>query len=149
MLRDDSRVMVLTNTTKSFITVEIQDCIKRVEGHLNKRAKESENTKLTDIYKDGMNVPKNMASSISELEYLFVHETLQPKGVPTPLILVKDYKKPLENGDYTTRLVVPTTIFRIHQARVHGIKKTSEQSDIITDRHMIQQVSSVKIELEN
>ena len=48
---------------------------------------------------------------ISKGEYLFVKEKLFTRGIPIPLLLIKDHKKKNEFRNVPTRIVVPVTNF--------------------------------------
>ena len=66
-----------------------------------------------------------MKTWISKGEYVFVKEKILTRGVPTPLLFIKDHKKKNQLGKFPTRIVVPATNFTAGFANLGylGIKK--------------------------
>jgi hypothetical protein len=105
-LKQSGRVVVPTDKTNSFRTMEVEKYKEEVNKHLSERAVPIERAKLTEIHDRCADMLEGLEGLISEKEAAFLDEKIKSKAIPQPKILIKDHKKPDEAGNFPTRLVV-------------------------------------------
>jgi hypothetical protein len=88
---------------------------------------------------------------MSEDKYYFVKESLSSKAIPSPKLLIKDHKEINDDGNYSTRLVVPATNFTAAFSKLGyiGIKKIIDKAGIIYTKKTIIQASHLKTQIES
>lgn len=112
-LAESSLVVVPTDKTNSFSTMDVSKYKEEVEKHLTLRAVEIPRDKLTEIQDQCFERLEELEGIISEHEFWFLKEKIKSKAIPQPKILIKDHKMKDGNGDFPTRLVVPATNFTL------------------------------------
>ena len=65
--------------------------------------------KLTEILKKANELLIDISGLLSDNERNFIQESLDSRAILTPILLIKDHKKPNKNGYFPTRLIVPAT----------------------------------------
>eukprot|EP00957_Ditylum_brightwellii_P109714 8368582-Ditylum_brightwellii.AAC.1 len=87
---------------------------------------------------------------LSNKEKEFIEESLLLKAIPQPQILVKDHKKPGDNGEFPTRLVIPATNFIASFSKLGymDIKKVLDDNGANYSKCTIIQSSNLKEKLE-
>ena len=93
---------------------------------------------------------KERRGTMEEGEYEYLLHWIGSKKVPTPRLLIKDHKKPMEDGGYPTRLLVPATNFTQGFANLayRGIKHTLDSNGVVYYQRKISQTSHLKDQLE-
>ena len=88
---------------------------------------------------------------LSKDEYLRVKYHIESYVIPTPRLLLKDYKKIKKNGVFRGRLIVPvqSSNSRFSKLRYLRIKEYFERNNISTNKHTIIQAFSLKEDLES
>ena len=123
---------------------------KCVKQHLSKSATETDSIKLQSIFNKSIETLKSVEHYIDSQEYNFLEETIETRAIPTPKLLIKDHKKPNDQGEYPTRLVVPATNITVGFPKLGymGIRKIFDKKKICYDKHTIVQASDLKEEIE-
>ena len=131
-LNKSTKVVVPTDKTNSFRTIETEEYINWVTKHLNKSAITSSHERIKEIFKDANELLLGIEDLLSENEYHFILETINSRAIPTPKLLIKDHKKKDSDGNFPTRLVVPATNFTAAFPKIGyiGIKKIFEHEKI-------------------
>ena len=109
--KDDKIAVVNTDKTNRWVTIEVDKYIRMVEEHLKKDATIVTLEQLKKACKEAEELLEKLEGILSSKEYYYADQTIKRKRVPTPQLLIKDHKKPKENGDYPSRLVVPAGNF--------------------------------------
>ena len=109
--KDDKIAVVNTDKTNRWVTIEVDKYIRMVEEHLKKDATIVTLEQLKKACKEAEELLGKLEGILSSKEYYYADQTIKRKRVPTPQLLIKDHKKPKENGDYPSRLVVPAGNF--------------------------------------
>ena len=65
---------------------------------------------LSNIFNEGLALALANRSNFLKSEFNYVVGVLESRSLPTPQLLIKNHK-PLRDGEYPTRLVVPVTNF--------------------------------------
>jgi hypothetical protein len=93
-LKKSELVVVLTDKTNSFHTMDIKKYKMEIFKHLSESAVVIERAKLTEIYDSCSNKLNKLQELASEKELAFLDEKIRSKAIPQPKILIKDHKKP-------------------------------------------------------
>ena len=111
-----------------------------------KSGKEIPRCKLVQVFEDVNDLLESLAPIMSEDEYSFVKESVNSKAIPAPKLLIKDHKEIDDDGNYTTRLVVPATHFTSAFPKLGyiGIKKIMDKNKTNYSRKTIVQASHLK-----
>ena len=118
-------------------------------GHLQKSTKEIEREKLVEIFSLAQETKLNLEETLSEKELKFLSKTLEAKSIPTPKLIIKDYKKVNEKGDYPSRLIIPASNFTSGFPRLGylDIKRILDSAKINYEEKNITQASTLKEEI--
>ena len=83
---------------------------------------------------------------MSKKEVGHINESLKTKAIPTPKLLIKDHKKLTSKGDFTTRLMIPSTNVSATFAKMDylGLKNILEKNEINYTKFTIVKASQVK-----
>ena len=68
-------------------------------------------SKLVKIFDESEKLLEEIKTWICKNEYNFVQEKMMTRGIPTPMLLIKDHKKRNVDDFFPTRLIVPATNF--------------------------------------
>ena len=104
-------MLIATDKTNSFQSVPIEKYKDWVEEHLETSAKEIDIKRIIEIFDLAIEMQEKYKDLLSDQEYLFLQKNLLTKNIPTPKLIIKDHKKPNEQGEYPSRLTVPANIF--------------------------------------
>lgn len=150
-LKKTNKVVIPTDKTNSYRTVDINKYINWMEEHLESKAIKSSRDRIKDIYNDANKLLDEIEDIINKNEYNLLKETIETKAIPTPKLLIKDHKKPNDKGDYPTRIIIPTTNFTAGFPKLgfSGIKRIFDKNNINYMRKTIIQSSDLKDKLEN
>lgn len=150
-LKTSTLVVVPTDKTNSFRTMETEKYKIEVLKHLESGAKEVPRAKLTEVQEQCFEKLDEIQGIISEDEYRFLQQKIKSKAIPQPKILIKDHKKKNQEGDFPTRLVVPATNFTAGFPKLGymGIKKIFEENDVNYGQKNLVQASDLKEKLES
>ena len=135
--------------TNAYEVVEKRDYMRWVREHLEKNARKVSRNLLSNIFNEALALALANRSTFSRAEFNYVIGILESRSIPTPRLLVKNHK-PLHNGEYPTRLVVPATNFTAGFANLgyRGIKAIFEKHYISFSKYNITQALHLKGELE-
>ena len=149
-LKTSELVVVPTDKTNSFRTMNVERYKMEINKHLSKNAIVIERAKLTEIHDSCSDKLEELQELASEKELAFLDEKIRSKAIPQPKILIKDHKEPDAEGNFPTRLVVPATNFTAGFPKLgyKGIKSVFEEHDIDFEARTITQASSLKENLE-
>ena len=149
-LRKSEEVVIATDKTNSYSLTPIEKYKTWVNEHLKKAAKEIDRERITEIFKHGNETCDKHQNILSDNEIKFLKSTLKTKNIPTPKLIIKDHKKPNEEGDFPSRLIVPANNFTSAFPRLGylGIRRIFDSNKIKYETHTISQASSLKEELE-
>ena len=91
-----------------------------------------------------------MKLDLSVKEEEFVRQFLATRMIPSPKLLIKDYKAINENGEFPTRLVIPATNFTVTFSKIGnlGIKIFLDKVKVNYSLNSIVQASDLKETLE-
>jgi len=149
----DDLVVVPTDKTNSFRTVSKSNYCKWVGKHLAKNAKEVSKAKLADVKLLAQHLlhDKVELGILSDKEESFVKQKIDSMAIPSPKLLIKDHKKPDQEGNFPTRLVVPATNFTSGFPKIGylGIKRILDENKVDYMSKTIIQASDLKDQLEN
>ena len=109
-LSKSSKVVVPTDKTNSFLTIEFEVYVRWVMENLEGTATIIEHERLTEIVKEAEKLLASMKDLTNDSEFSFVKESIVSKSIPTPKLLIKDHKKKDDHGEFIRRLVIPATI---------------------------------------
>ena len=112
--------------------------------------KRDKQRKILEIFTSASNRCKDSYEILSENEYYFLQSALKSRNIPTPKLIIKDNKKPNENGDFPTRLIVSVNNFTsaFQHLGYLGIRKIFDSNKIEYETNTITQASDLKDELE-
>ena len=149
-IRETDLVVVPTDKTNSFRTMDVERYKMEIDKHLSKNAVAIERAKLTEIHDSCSDKLNELQELASDKELAFLDEKIRSKAIPQPKILIKDHKEPDSEGNFPTRLVVPATNFTAGFPKLGymGIKSIFEENDVSFDSRTIIQASSLKANLE-
>ena len=71
----------------------------------------SSREKIRANYHSTKDMLEEMEGVLSDNKLDVLNEMIELSVIPTPKLLIKEYKKPNQNEEYPTRLVVPATNF--------------------------------------
>ena len=151
LLGHSSSVAIPTDKTNSTRVVPTVGYIPWVTEHLDDQAIVSSRKRISWIYHKCLNLLESLDGWISRNEYRFLEEIIDSKAIPTPQLLIKDHKKPKDNGEFPTQLVVPATNFTqgFPKLAYKGIKQCFDNFGIVYDKDTIIQASDLKGKLES
>eukprot|EP00957_Ditylum_brightwellii_P148789 11327651-Ditylum_brightwellii.AAC.1 len=144
-LQKDTKVVIPTDNDDNFVTIESKDYIKWVENQLASTAKGVKRSYIMGLHKDAMKFLEIIEFFFSDKEKEYIEETLFLEAIPQLQLLVKDHKKPDENGDFLTRMVIPATKFTASFSKLGymGIKKVLDNHGVNYSKHTIVQIMSL------
>jgi hypothetical protein len=106
-----------------------------------------------EVFESGQDLLEDMERLMEENEFALVKKSLSSKQIPTPLLLIKDHKKPCSTtGDHPTRLIVHAQNFtsafpKLGYLAIHKILDTKNKFDYL--KRTIIQASDLKTKLES
>ncbi len=104
-LKESNLVVVPTDQTNSFRTMDVEDYKMETFKHLSKGAIKIERARLTEIYDSCVDKLNELQEPASDKELAFVlQEKIYSKAIPQPKILIKDHKEPDSEGRFPTRM---------------------------------------------
>ena len=150
MLQKDDQVVIPTDKTNSIKVVKLLNYIKQVQEHLHKQAIEITRDKIVILFQQASALAEKLDSKLSIQEAAFLQEGIQSKAIPTPKLLIKDHKKPDNQSNFPTRLVIPATNFTATYSKLgyKALKAILDENEVKYNRFTITQASSLKEELE-
>jgi len=144
---------VTTILVNSFRTASKSNCCKWAECHLTKNAKEVSREKLADVKEQALQLlhDKVELGVLSDKEESFVKQTVESKAMPSPKLLIKDHKKPDNEGNFPAGLAVPATNFTsaFQKTGCLGIKRIPDDNKVDCMSKTTIQASDLKENLEN
>eukprot|EP00957_Ditylum_brightwellii_P014432 1086561-Ditylum_brightwellii.AAC.1 len=84
--------MVPTDKTNSYTVMSTQKYIEWVVKHLADAAEQVPRTEVVKIHKEAVEFANFIRDFISTDEFNFAQESLTPKAIPQPQLLVKNHK---------------------------------------------------------
>ena len=111
-LMNSRAVIIPTDKTNNFVAVEFDKYLYWMKNHIDKCGFETPRSKLVEIFDESEKLLEEMKVWISKNEYNFVREKLLTRGIPTPMLLIKDHKRKHAEGVFPTRIIVPQLISR-------------------------------------
>jgi hypothetical protein len=91
---ESNNLIVPTDKTNSFTTMEVNEYKQKVIRHLLKDGKViPRRERLTEAHEQALTLMENIDHLCSKNETNFIQESLKPKAIPSPKLLVKDHKK--------------------------------------------------------
>ena len=144
--------MIPTDKTNSFRTVELDEHIKWMNDHLDSKATKSSREKIKQSFQCANDLLEELTFKeiINDNEYDFLKETIDSKAIPTPKLSMKDHKKPNEDRDFPTRIVIPATNFTSGFPKLgfSGIRNIFDENNINHMKKTMTQANNLKDELE-
>ena len=150
LLRTSEDVVIATDKTNSHRVIPVEKYKTWVKGHLDKAAKEISRERISEIFEHANETCEEYSDILNDNENNFLKSTLKTKNIPTPKLIIKDHKKPDEEGDFPSRLIVPANNFTSAFPRLGylGIRRIFDKNNIEYESRTITQASSLKEELE-
>ena len=100
ILSKSSKVVVPTDKTNSFITIEMEQYKEWVIAHLDKAAVRSSTERIKDIFESANELLLGMEELFDKNEYEFIKETIDSNAIPTPKLLIKDHKNVIKKETF-------------------------------------------------
>ena len=143
-------VVIPTDKTNSFQLIPKQHYVQQVQQHLSQRAKPISHSDLQTVRERGLQLLRHLKPSLSSGEYGYLSQSLASYAIPTPKLAIKDHKKPDNNGQYPTRLIVPAQNFvaAFPKMGYMALKKIFDDNNIQYMSNIIIQASHLKTQLE-
>ena len=106
--------------------------------------------KVMALYKNANLLLEKVKLDLSVKKEEFVRQSLATRVIPSPKLLIKYHKTINENGEFTTRLIIPATIFTATISKIGylGIKRCLDKGNVNYPRNSIVQASDLKETLE-
>jgi hypothetical protein len=127
-------VVVPTDKTNSFRVISTEDYTRFMNEHLATSSVEVPRKRILEIHLQAQQEFECLLNDglLNENELRFIEENLKGKAIPTPSLLIKDHKKPLEDGNFPTRLVIPADNFTSAFPKLgyKGIKKIFDDREV-------------------
>ena len=145
-----SLVIVPTDKTNSYRSMEIDKYEKLVVQHLIESGEEISRSRLIEIHDKGMDLLERLKKTMTKNEYFTIRSQISSKTIPTPSLLIKDHKKIDKSGFYPTRLLCPASNFTSCFSKLGylGIKRIFDSNEIDYEKRNIKQASDLKSKLE-
>ena len=137
-------IVVPTDKTNSHRTMDLH------QGHLQANGKKVPRSRLVEVHKQALQLLESKRDIMSPKEENYLRRSINSKAIPTPKLLIKDHKKPNEQGHYPTRLVIPADNFTAGIANMgyQAIKHIFDANNVPYMRRTIIQASDLKHQLE-
>ena len=147
-LEESDIVFVPSDKTKFFRSIKKEEYKTIVKEYLQQSAREIERGRVVEICEYAKVLLDAIGFKISKNEVGHINESLKTKALPTPKLLIKDYKKLTSMGEFPTRLVIPATNFSATFAKVGYLELINrlEKNEINYTKFTIVQASQVKVE---
>ncbi len=142
-------VVVQTDKTNSFMTFPTDEYIKQVMKHLKEHGKPISHLDLQKVRTQADGMIRQVQPHLNKKEVGFLRQYLDSYDIPTPKLLIKDHK-PMINGVYPTRLIVPASNFMAAFSKLGylGLKQIFEDNQIDYAPHGIEQATQLKAKME-
>ena len=130
--------------------IKIEDYKRWVSTHLQKAADLVLRPKAMALYKNANLLLEKVKLDLSVKEEEFVRQSLATRAIPYPKLLIKDHNTINENGEFSTRLVIPATNFTATFSKIGylGIKRCLDKGKVNYSHNSIDQASNLKETLE-
>jgi GIY-YIG catalytic domain len=142
-------VVVPTDKTNSFRLISTQQYINQMAFHLTRNAKEINRSRLTEVADEASSLLETISHFLSSDERRLLVASINSRAIPTPKLLIKDHK-PMKNGNFPTRLVIPASNFTAAFPKMGylAIKNIFDKKGIAYNKRTIIQASDLKERLE-
>ena len=112
--------------------MRVEDCVNKINTHLNERAWEITRDQLTGTNEKCQEPLTDLSEVLSENEFGFLKQKANLKAVPMPKTLIKDHKKAHNQGRFPTCLVLPATNFTAGFPKLEylGIKRIFNSNNV-------------------
>jgi hypothetical protein len=151
-LQKSMLVVIPTDKTNSFSILSIKDYIRIMDEHLAESSVEVLRDQILEIHFQAQHLFESLndENGLSNNELRFIDEGLKVKVIPTPSLLIKDHKKPREDGTFPTRLVIFADNFTsvFPKLGYKGIKKIFDDHGVPYTRRTIINAQHLKESLE-
>ena len=143
-------VVIATDKTNSHRVITIKKYKLWVKGHLEKSAKEISRERISESFDHTNETCDKYLDVLNDNKIQFLKSTLKMKNIPTPKLIIKDNKKPDNEGDFPSRLIVPANNFTSAFPRLGylRIRQIFDKNKVEYESHTITQASSLEEKLE-
>ena len=149
-LNANDSIMFLIDKTNRYVSMKVENYKSKIIKNLSKTAVKIKANKIQDKRKLLIKHLNNLELIISKNKFLAAKHQIESYTIPMPRLLVKDHKKPNDDGIHPSRLVIPAESFisGFSELGYLTIKETFKKNQIKVGKFTIAQASSLKRDLE-